>query len=254
MDISSHCLWLENFIRQKLFRSAVDPEPLLLKQRHCRKVFAIAQTLVRAEKPARANACLLAALYHDIARFDQYLEYHTFNDSRSTDHGNLGVKILKRQNILANEESEDRQIIYTAIILHNKRSLPPGLNFPYKTPTLLVRDADKLDILRIMAEHLSGPRPYSPVIIRHLADDPDVYSEDAIEAVKNRKAPTYELAKSLNDYRLLLGSWFYEMNFASSRKLFISQGFGERLIEQLPDTRIYGVVKRQMLRDLRSQA
>lgn len=253
MSISEHYNWLETFIQKKIAQNGADPEPLLLKQKHCRKVFKIARKIVEAEKPADARSCLLAALYHDIARFDQYLQYNTFRDSLSIDHGNAGVKLLKCHKVLDRESDQQRRIIYTAILLHNKRSLPPNLSEPYKVPTLLVRDADKLDILRILAEYLSGPGPYSPVVVQNLPDDPHLYSGQAIAVAKSKKAPTYELMKSLNDYRLLLGSWFYEMNLPASQRLYIEQGYGEQLIRQLPDNEIYGEVKFSLLQDLHSK-
>lgn len=36
----------------------------------------------------------------------------------------------------------------------------------------VVRDADKLDILRVMDEHLSGPGPYNPTVVLQLPNEP----------------------------------------------------------------------------------
>ena len=36
----------------------------------------------------------LIGLLHDIGRFKQYSQYQTFQDSKSIDHGKLGVEIL----------------------------------------------------------------------------------------------------------------------------------------------------------------
>ena len=38
----------------------------------------------------------LIGLLHDIARFEQYTKYKTFNDLESFDHGDYGVEILKK--------------------------------------------------------------------------------------------------------------------------------------------------------------
>ena len=37
----------------------------------------------------------LIGLLHDIARFEQYTKYKTFNDVDSIDHGDYGAKILQ---------------------------------------------------------------------------------------------------------------------------------------------------------------
>lgn len=36
----------------------------------------------------------IAGLLHDYARFEQWTKYHTHDDSKSVDHGDLAVKIL----------------------------------------------------------------------------------------------------------------------------------------------------------------
>ena len=40
----------------------------------------------------------LIGLLHDIGRFKQYSQYQTFQDSKSIDHGKLGVEILLKEN------------------------------------------------------------------------------------------------------------------------------------------------------------
>ena len=64
----------------------------------------------------------LIGMLHDIGRFEQIKQYHTFADSKSINHGEYGVKVLFEDGVIK-EFIEDRQyddIIYKAIINHNK--------------------------------------------------------------------------------------------------------------------------------------
>ena len=91
----------------------------------------------------------LIGLLHDIARFEQYTVYKTFNDSKSIDHGNFGVKILQNNNYIRNfinEEKYDR-IIFIAIKNHNKFKIEEGLSKEEVLFSKIIRDADKIDIL-----------------------------------------------------------------------------------------------------------
>ena len=126
----------------------------------------------RPFRPPLDRACLLAALYHDVARFEQYLRWHTFRDRESCDHGQWGVRILKREQRLEDEAPAVRTLVLVAVGLHNRFALPPGLPEGMARICHAVRDADKLDILRVMDEHLSGPRPYCPTVVLSLPDDP----------------------------------------------------------------------------------
>ncbi|MCD4721870.1 MAG: HD domain-containing protein, partial [Desulfobacula sp.] len=42
----------------------------------------------------------IAALFHDIGRFKQYLTYATFNDTKSINHAKLGIQQLSLHKIL----------------------------------------------------------------------------------------------------------------------------------------------------------
>ena len=86
-------------------------------------------------------------LLHDIGRFEQEKQYHTFDDSNSFDHGDYGANLIKKS--IRNYIDIDKydNIIIQAIKNHNK----PQINLNLKNDELLfskiIRDADKLDIM-----------------------------------------------------------------------------------------------------------
>lgn len=90
----------------------------------------------------------IIGLLHDIARFEQYTRYHTFSDSKSIDHGDLGVEILTRENFIrkfiSNHNRDD--IILKAIKNHNKYQIEQNLTEEELLFAKIIRDADKIDI------------------------------------------------------------------------------------------------------------
>lgn len=246
--MNEHIRWLNAYVDRKL-REAEDPGPMELKRLHTFQVYENALRITDAEfssaEPARA--ALLAALYHDIARFDQYLLHGTFKDAQSFNHGLKGVQIIKREGRFREEEEETAGLALCAVGLHNRREIPAILAPRCLKVCAVVRDADKLDILRVIEEHLRK-KPYNPTVILSLPDDPDLANPAVALAVMDGQCASYGDLRSVNDFRVLLGSWFFALNFPVSREIFLSGGHGRRLIEALPDNRHYKKVKDRLLR------
>lgn len=253
MDIASHWAWFDAFVADRIARANVDPTPLKLKLEHTRNVLAHCRAIAGKENLAKplARLCALAGLYHDLARFDQYLAYGTFKDAASRNHGLWAVKLLKQNGRLADEPCAARKLVQTAVGLHNRASLPPRLAGELLLLANVVRDADKLDILRIMAGHLSGPGPYNPTVVLSLPDDEAKVSARVLQAALERKTAFYSDLTSVNDFRVLLGTWFFGLNFASSKAIFIKAGFGQQLVAGLPEAGPYARARSALLAALR---
>ena len=123
-----------------------------MKYYHTLRVVDIAKRLAKSlnlneEDEELAVKC---ALLHDIARFKQITEYNTFIDKNSFDHGDMGEKILRENNYISSyEEDKDKQeLILTTIRNHNKFKIEDNLDDRTVLFCKLVRDADKVDILR----------------------------------------------------------------------------------------------------------
>lgn len=252
-DIRDHKNWFVAYVTGQCAKEKARPHgdvaPMLLKLRHSRAVLENAERIVAGEKfsPLLGRICLLAALYHDVGRFEQYLLYHTFKDRQSCDHGSLGVRILKREHRLIDEEPATRKAILAVVGLHNRFALPFGLPQATAEAAHVVRDSDKLDILRVMDEHLSGPGPYNPTVVLSLPDTPGLYSEAVLKAARENRVAAYADLRSVNDFRLLLGTWFFDMHFASSRRQFVEDGHARNLVQGLPTDAAYGTARQAML-------
>ncbi len=95
----------------------------------------------------------LIGMLHDIGRFEQLRVYNTYNDRESINHGEYGAKILFEDGLIKNfieDRSYDR-IIYLAVINHNRDNIEEGLNDRELLHCKIIRDADKWDILYVLA-------------------------------------------------------------------------------------------------------
>ncbi|MDR3358912.1 MAG: HD domain-containing protein [Desulfovibrio sp.] len=255
-DISRHERWFANYAALKRAEARDDTAPLDLKIRHTGRVLANAREIVGSERFSSlvARSCLLAALYHDVARFEQYLRYHTFKDKESRNHGLMGVKVLKRERPLDGEERIVRHTVLAAVALHNRFALPRRLPESLHPAARVVRDSDKLDILRVIDEHLGGPKPYCPTVVLSLPDSPDIVGEAVLDAALAGRVAAYADLRSVNDFRLLLGTWFFDMNFPASRNRFVRDGHAARLLEALPPTGPYGPAREYLLAHCRARS
>ena len=121
-------------------------------------------------------ACLTGIL-HDVGRFEQVRIYHTFRDAVSVNHAQFSADLLFKEGLIndytealkptdpgrkadpagkaGREEpisAEDLQTIEKAIRLHNAYRLPEDLTQRERMFCDILRDADKIDILRVNRE------------------------------------------------------------------------------------------------------
>ncbi|WP_029894089.1 HD domain-containing protein [Desulfohalovibrio reitneri] len=217
-----------------------DPEPLRIKLDHSLRVLAEAEDIVaeegewlrRANLPARVP--LLAALYHDLGRFPQYVEWGTFSDPDSANHATLSVRALQRGGLLAELPPGERRAVLASVAMHNRRFPPKGLPLGIDACLRMVRDADKLDICRVMLERLESTGEAANVVNLGLADEPETYTREMLERVAAGELADYTRMRYRNDFRLLLLSWVHDLNTGRARRAYVEKGHLERLLAGLP--------------------
>ncbi|MBP3894572.1 MAG: HD domain-containing protein [Atopobiaceae bacterium] len=137
---------------------ARDPK-IALKIDHTYRVATLCDRIARADGmgPTEADLAWLTGLLHDIGRFEQVRRYGTFNDAASVSHAALGAKLLFEPygpsgNLLIRsfvEQSCDDELIRTAVALHSSYRLPDDLDGETRRYCDILRDADKIDIVRV---------------------------------------------------------------------------------------------------------
>jgi hypothetical protein len=212
---------------------------LRTKQEHtaqtCREILVLAEQLALDEH--QKQIAEMVALFHDVGRFPQFAEYRTFNDGKSVDHARLSIEVLRREGILDVLRREDRQWVETAVEQHNRKALPAPLTGQALLFAKLIRDADKLDIFRQIAESYDE-RQKSPMRQRLEIEFPDEprCSPAVVEAILKEEVVDYGALRTLSDMRLCQLAWVYDLNFGVSLTRLCERGFPQQILSHLPAT------------------
>jgi HD superfamily phosphohydrolase YqeK len=210
-----------------------------LKQDHSKRVCE--ETLYLADELGLGdNERLLAetiALLHDVGRFPQFAKYRTYHDPRSVNHCQLAVSVLKEHKVLDALEPNEKQIILKAIEYHGVKELPENLDDDTLLFCRLIRDADKLDIYRVVIQGYTQQRddPDNFKFEMELPDEPR-RSPDIIQAILNGEHIDYAKLRTWNDMKLINLAWVYDVNFTAALKRIKERRFLETIIELLPET------------------
>lgn len=137
-----------------------DPK-IALKVDHTYRVAELAEGIARDEGLLAEDVDLawLCGLLHDIGRFEQVRRYGTFSDAKSVSHAALGVHVLLSEGHLWNfvdegdgEAEAFASFISTVVGTHSDYRLPEGLDARTRMFCDILRDADKVDILKAVGE------------------------------------------------------------------------------------------------------
>ncbi|MBR1588081.1 MAG: HD domain-containing protein [Kiritimatiellae bacterium] len=217
------------------------PPMMQLKREHTAHVVENARLIAAGEAfaPDVAMLCGAAALLHDAGRYEQLRRYNTFRDSDSVDHAVFSHDIVVENGWLASWPQDGRQSVLDAVLFHNRRDLPDGLDAVTLAVAQTVRDADKLDIFRVL-EHQIATTDW-----RHnceafwnlptrAAPNPAVVS-----AIRAGQPVAYQDIRTLADFVLIQVGWMRSgLAYGTTRKICAERGhlaFRRDFLRQLTD-------------------
>ena len=164
---------------------------------------------------------------HDLGRFEQAKIYNNFNDRQTFDHAKVGVQILKKDNYISKYCDEEKfyNTIINAVYNHNKLEIEPEMNEFDLVQCKIVRDADKLDILRLYDERLINSEKEE--------DKNRKTNQKIIEDLLLKKTIKKEDKKTvLDDYLLALG-FVYDMNYLKSFEILKELNYLNLIIDRM---------------------
>lgn len=235
-ELSAIASWFDRFAGSFQAASCEEQRNYDLKIEHTRRVRGFMEQLSASigMPPGERALASAIALCHDVGRFPQYRDYGTFNDSLSINHASLAVQVLKRQGVLDNLAEESRILLLQAVALHNAFIIPNDLDPDLRRFTLLIRDADKLDIWRVMIEHFTSPPEKRAAAVAWSLPETGSCSERAIAEVAAGRMLCRSLLESADDFKLLQLSWVFDLNFTESFAIMDELGYLETIATLLP--------------------
>ena len=219
------------------------PSMMRLKRIHTGFVVKNAELIADGEKfdAETREAALAAALLHDTGRYEQLQTDNTVRDSSSVDHAVFSHDIVKEKGWLDGlvPDARKRNAILGAVLYHNRRDIPEGLDKLSETCSHTVRDADKLDIFRVLedqVEHTDWKGDSRAFWNLAVSAPPNPVVVDCIE----RRAPVdYQDIKALADFVLIQVGWMLSgLRYKTSRRICRERGhleFRRSFLHQLTD-------------------
>ena len=202
---------------KKVFKEYIkkyDPTngKIAIKIAHMYRVAEIAKNTAKYLRLSDEDVRLaeLIGLLHDIGRFEQIKQFNTFNDKKSINHGELGIKILFQDNLIRQfiEDTCYDRIIYLAIINHNKNQslLTKDVTKRERLHMNIIRDSDTLDILNIIIDDNADKKA--------LYDKEDLTDETLSDEIYNEFMKVRELdyGKIKNSADLLITRYMFIWN------------------------------------------
>jgi putative nucleotidyltransferase with HDIG domain len=239
-------IWFQNYVRSCSSSVPDDQRNIAIKEMHTHEVCSNAVRIAKDLGLDRRDAALaeIIALFHDVGRFSQYRHYKTFDDSISINHAVQGAKLLVEHEVLHDLPKQDQDIVIRCVTLHNVFSLPESLNERSLLFAKLIRDADKLDIVRVVIEYCKqDKRDRAEAVALGLPDVPD-YSPAVLACLTRGELARKEALTTLTDFKLLQLAWFYGLNFTCSLQMVDERGYIATLAAMLPRGRdIDGAVR-----------
>ena len=252
---------------------------IALKVEHTLHVAALCERIARSAGMVARDVDLawLCGLLHDFGRFEQVRRWGTFSDAASTSHAALGVQVLfggtgdprnpadAGAQALASsrgaggdagagvigwfaEERDEDGLIRAAVANHSAFRLPAGLDARTRAFCDIVRDADKVDILRAACT----------------CDREAIFGRDEAALLGSRVSPAVERAfyehrcvrreerEYPADIALGFACFAFELVYDESARAAAKQGYALELLElpfERPDTQATAAAMRTHLKE-----
>ncbi len=164
-----------------------------------------------------------SGLLHDIGRFEQLRIYHTFLDAKSINHAHLGAELFAKSPFVSYVEDVEcmKQVIY----LHNALDLP---TMDEKTQRFcdILRDADKIDILRVNQQSCFEDIYDIPEASFYTTE----VTHDVMESVKRHVTLDRSLKQTAIDHVVGHISFVFGLVYYPSIEIVQQQGYLDALI------------------------
>lgn len=234
--ISISTEWFNNYCDS--FKELTDNQQLnfRIKKEHSLRVaemaLSISKKLDWTEEEQQTS--FLVGLVHDIDRFSQLVEFDTFSDDKSFDHAENAVSILKEENLFEVLKVENKETVFAAILNHNKFKIQDGLTGQELLHAKLLRDADKVDILKVLTEYYSKRNGIANHTLTWDLPKGAVVSPAVAKEVLAGKMVIKKNIASEIDIKIMQLSWVFDVNFRPTFEYLMKNRYLENVYNSLP--------------------
>ena len=212
----------------------MNDERIKLKYEHTYRVAKQSLEIAKSINLDEENTKLayLIGMLHDVGRFPQEKIYHTFNDSISKDHAELGCKVLFEDGLIRNfiKDNKYDDLIYKSIYFHNKYSIDDNeIDENIILHEKIIRDADKIDILHNVC-NLGGIK---------LPEDDNGISMETMEDFLFETPVSHSHKHTKNDSTLVMIAFVFDLNFTYSYRYFKDNEYINKIYNKLKNKELF---------------
>ncbi|MBQ7199068.1 MAG: HD domain-containing protein [Selenomonadaceae bacterium] len=207
---------------------------ILIKEKHTGYVTSNCVELAKFLNLSNHDVQLaeIIGLFHDVGRFYQYQKYKTFNDAHSEDHANLALKVIDQLDFFNELDKTDLDVMKFAIKNHNKKTIEPIDDERKILFAKILRDADKLDIYRVLEPYFKQENvDKMPNFIKER--DPNISPDFIQNLVDGEQADFYKI-RTNGDRKIVRLMWIYDVNFKWTMERIVQRGYIDKIVENLP--------------------
>jgi hypothetical protein len=160
----------------------------------------------------------------------------------------LGINILKKNKLLKGFAPSSRGIIYTAILHHNKPQIPRDLGGLALLMTRLIRDADKIDIYRVVLEGYEELKSKSnEPVIWGLLNTSEITPEIIDDFLLDRIILSSKM-RTMSDLKIFQLAWIYDLNFDRTLQIIKERQYLEQILEFIPDSKQKSIITDKIIK------
>lgn len=234
--------WMTRYMKSFYSDDAEVQRGILIKETHTGYVTANCVELAKFLRLPTHDVELaeIIGLFHDVGRFRQYSIYKTFNDADSEDHADLALKVIDELEFFRELTATDYALVKFAIANHNKRTVAPSDDKRKILFAKIIRDADKLDIYRVLEPFLAqSAADKMPQFIKSRGNLVADISPDFVENFVTGEQADYTKIRTNGDRKIVRLMWIYDINFSWTMRKIVERGYIEKIVDNLPmDERI----------------
>ena len=221
----------------KKFLNSYDDKSKLgfdLKRKHTYRVMKLSKMIAKKINLSKEEIKLasLIALLHDIGRFDEITFFNQFNSAKF-DHAKQGIKILFDDNLIRNFIKEEKydEIIKKAVLYHSAKDLPNNLKEEELIQTKIIRDADKLDNLKLRIK--TKAEKCFPGNLKNKFDVENASINDKVyKSMMNQECVNVKDRESALDLFICVLGFIYDLNFKESLEIVKENDYVNKLIDK----------------------
>ena len=254
---------VKNVFKKYTDNYEISDEKIKLKVDHTYRVAALSERIACSLGLGDddTNLAWLIGMLHDIGRFEQLKNYGTFSDAESIDHAHYGVELLFEDGLIEkfasenaakdlkgkkdlketavkseNKEKETKEIseldiLRTAIWNHSAYRVEEGLTDRVKMFCNIIRDADKIDILKVNYD-VTLEVIYD-VTTEELKNSG--VTDEVMKAFMEHHAVLRSLKKTPIDNLVGHAALVFELVYNESFKIVKEQGYIEKMLSYVSD-------------------